>query len=544
MIFKVLIFFCILFSPSLFWSQSFRDELKELIKDADDPIGLLQETKTLNQLEKAIKSNMIGLQYQYLSQIDSANLYHHNALSLAKQYSKDNEEIGISLNKIGIVHYYKGEIDSAAQYIQASIPFFKDQILKANGLNNLALMNKYLDNRDLSITNYQEAIQIYKALKDTLKQIAVLNNISGLHLSLDQLDDAETYSFKAEKLSVLLDYKEGEIDAKSNLANVHYNRKEYNKAIVLHREAYDYFELVGNTTSKIAAMVNLANCYSDMGEISIAIEKYRLVLVFMDSSQVEKNKEAVLINMASAYQELNKMDSAKLYYFQALHFSQNNKIILRYPSIYSGLSEIYKAENNLDSSLYYKDLQLFLRDSIDQAEKAKKVLELEAKYQNNELKEGIDTSNRKLTDSEKQLELFSLSLFITLSILLVTVILVVIIYKLYSAKKKKAAELSLKSDSQQKKVANLAEQIKSKEKVIDNLNSNKPAHPYPSNLRPLTSREKEVLLGVKDGLKDQEIADQLFLSITTVRTHLRKAYVKLDVRNRAEAIAFISNYEM
>jgi DNA-binding CsgD family transcriptional regulator/tetratricopeptide (TPR) repeat protein len=465
-------------------------------------------------------------------------------LLFAKQYSNDNEEIGVSLNKIGIVHYYKGEIDSAAYYIQASIPFFIDQILKANGLNNLALMNKYLDNRDLSIANYQEAIQIYKSLKDTLKQIAVLNNISGLHSSLDQLNDAEAYAIKAEKLSIFLDNKEGEMDAKSSLANVYYKRKDYESAVQLYQIAFDYYDGEGNINSKISAMVNLANCYGDMGDVPTAIEKYKYVLFLMDSSQLNKNKEAVLINTASSYQELNSIDSAKSYYFKALKFSRENKIVLRYISIYKGLSEIYKVENNIDSSLFYKDLQLALKDSVDQAEKAKKVLELEAKYQNKELKGDIDKGKQELTQSERKLELFSSSLFIILTILIITVFVVVIIYKQYTNKKSEAAEFKIKVDSQEKEVSSLSKVIQEKEKVIDNLSTSKPAHPYPSNLTPLTSREKEVLLGVKDGLKDQEIADQLFLSITTVRTHLRKAYVKLDVRNRAEAIAFISNYEI
>jgi DNA-binding NarL/FixJ family response regulator len=60
----------------------------------------------------------------------------------------------------------------------------------------------------------------------------------------------------------------------------------------------------------------------------------------------------------------------------------------------------------------------------------------------------------------------------------------------------------------------------------------------------LTEREQEVLIGVQEGLKDQEIAEKLFISITTVRTHLRKAYSKIDARNRAEAIQFISKFEI
>ncbi len=52
----------------------------------------------------------------------------------------------------------------------------------------------------------------------------------------------------------------------------------------------------------------------------------------------------------------------------------------------------------------------------------------------------------------------------------------------------------------------------------------------------LTSRELEVLLALKNGLTSEEIAHELSLSLSTVKTHLRNIYQKLGVRNRVEAV--------
>ena len=56
--------------------------------------------------------------------------------------------------------------------------------------------------------------------------------------------------------------------------------------------------------------------------------------------------------------------------------------------------------------------------------------------------------------------------------------------------------------------------------------------PYPAGL---TEREVEVLSLVTEGLKDQEIADQLVISPRTVHAHLRSIYSKLGVSTRTAA---------
>lgn len=51
----------------------------------------------------------------------------------------------------------------------------------------------------------------------------------------------------------------------------------------------------------------------------------------------------------------------------------------------------------------------------------------------------------------------------------------------------------------------------------------------------LTSREYEVLQLLKQGHSNAEIADQLFLSLSTVKTHVSNLFSKMDVKNRVQA---------
>jgi LuxR family maltose regulon positive regulatory protein len=56
-------------------------------------------------------------------------------------------------------------------------------------------------------------------------------------------------------------------------------------------------------------------------------------------------------------------------------------------------------------------------------------------------------------------------------------------------------------------------------------------------IEPLTPREREVLELIADGRSNQAIADALYLSIGSVKTHSSHVYGKLGVRGRTEAIA-------
>lgn len=52
----------------------------------------------------------------------------------------------------------------------------------------------------------------------------------------------------------------------------------------------------------------------------------------------------------------------------------------------------------------------------------------------------------------------------------------------------------------------------------------------------LTAREREVLQLLAEGLSNQEIAERLFLSMSTVRNHVQNVLRKLDAHSRLEAV--------
>ena len=69
-------------------------------------------------------------------------------------------------------------------------------------------------------------------------------------------------------------------------------------------------------------------------------------------------------------------------------------------------------------------------------------------------------------------------------------------------------------------------------KVIQHFNPGaKPAH-----VSPLSDKEREVVVGLVDGLSYKMIADRLDITIETVRSHIKNIYRKLHVHSKAEVI--------
>ena len=60
----------------------------------------------------------------------------------------------------------------------------------------------------------------------------------------------------------------------------------------------------------------------------------------------------------------------------------------------------------------------------------------------------------------------------------------------------------------------------------------------------LSDRESEVLALIAQGYTNARIADELYLSVETVKTYVKRLYAKLDVHNRAQAAIAASDLQL
>jgi DNA-binding NarL/FixJ family response regulator len=62
--------------------------------------------------------------------------------------------------------------------------------------------------------------------------------------------------------------------------------------------------------------------------------------------------------------------------------------------------------------------------------------------------------------------------------------------------------------------------------------------PEAAKIATLTTREREVIALIGEGLRNRQIAERLFISETTVRHHLTSIFAKLEVADRLELVIY------
>jgi len=64
------------------------------------------------------------------------------------------------------------------------------------------------------------------------------------------------------------------------------------------------------------------------------------------------------------------------------------------------------------------------------------------------------------------------------------------------------------------------------------------------NKENFSKRELELLAMLESGLKYKQIADELFISLSTVKWHINNIYIKLGVKNRTGALVVARKYAL
>ncbi len=445
--------------------------------------------------------NTRGVIYGAYREMDSSFACYAKAMQLCDQYGFDQIKMKVGMNT-GINHFYQGDYEEAIKNYHTSLSILeekKDSIGMAHASGNIGLSHIRREDFPLAIQYLKKALSIYRAKKMIPSMARTLNGLGSAYLE-ENLDSCIHYLEEGRQLL-------GEDDRSTikglmnvNLGNAYSYKDDYEKAFALFDQAYEISLNTGDVAGQITALINMGRVNNDIGSYSKALTYFLEALPLVKESG-ELHKELLLIGM---------------------------------------MVRSYEETSDYQKALEYQHLQMALNDSIYNLESNEHIQELEAKYEFEKKEKEIALKEMKLAQSTAQNQRKTIAIIILTGSFLLISLLVFMIFRNYRQRQKKKEALT------QEKLREYARQIELLRASID-LQLNKTEARIPVDITqedlndylidPLTEREMEVLQKVAAGKTNKQVAEEIFVSVSTVKYHLSNIYLKLDVHNRTEALA-------
>lgn len=474
---------------------------------------------------------------------------------------KDTFHITYFLDQAGELNRALGNYDKAIAQITQCIRYkvnwedLQDLSLSYNNLGK-AYINKGL--YDLAADNFLFALSLMEKDNNLIGQGYYLNNLGALFDLQHNYQKAIDYYKRSLSIKKKLDDQKGIAATHLNIGISYFNLEDYKTAI-------QHYEISISIYSKYDNETKLARALSNHGNSLLELEEYKKAKTsfFKAYDLIDKIEDAQLVtnlinNISGYYFEMNNIDSAFYFNTLALNHAKQNRAFKPLKDVYYRRAELYQSKRIMDSAFVALQMSFQYNDSLIDEVNIYAVADMEAKY---------NYEKNKLKIKEQELEKISIEKDLAekkvlLGYLLIGVIVIggilIIVFILYQNKRKKTNLLvgqkvlitKQKNDLEkinlriQDEMNRLHLDIKDKEKLLENVFSNAQDKPLPPEVLSLSKREMEVLSYLALGRSDDQIAQSLFVSKSTVKTHLRRIYSKLLVNGRAEAVAIAHRHEL
>ena len=382
----------------------------------DKGILLSQELKNVES-EYTFKIKKTGIfiaKGKYNDAIEMAELVVMEISSLSTiSLEKKNTLTYDAYNFIGIANANMGNYSNALYYYQKNVELaklLKKEISLAIAYTNIGLMYYNLYEDDKAISYYTKAKVLYEKNNNEEGLSGIALNIGTLYHEQGNLQKALDSYFYSLKIETRLKDKKGQSFAINNIADVYRLQKKYDKALEYNQKNLRITEELGNVQSSIYSYNNLADLYK----------------------------------------ELNQFDNAREYAQKSYKLAEKHQLPLLVINSLQVLSEIAENQNNFKEALAFQKLMLSAKDSLNEKNKSKTLLELEAKYQNEQNQKDIQLKNAEIAAKKTEVENKKLQTNALMGGIILVMLLAIFILRSYNQKKKINIKLEAINDELEK----------------------------------------------------------------------------------------------
>lgn len=488
----------------------------------------LKYCKQINNIEKTAKVYRgISIAYDYLEDFPNEIVYAKKAYRLFSDI--DNKRyVALSLNDMGIAYAIMGEIDSSLACYKKGIEISKaekDTLEVIEFYQNMGISYGYAG-------DYKKAIESHLEGLNYSEKIGYIKGIFDMYINLaqdfndnEEPDNALFYMEKANKLIDKIDDPYTIATFYDAYANIYYDKSDFKTAKLFYNKCLDISREVNFKRGMACAYSNLALVAMEEKEYH-KVEKLSLLSIQLEEEI--NNIGGIILSLCEMAQW---QYSQKLFDKAIRHLERAENLCIE-KGFYDYLSDVhyhyyqvYSINGNSKRALQHCEKYHEIKDSISNVEVKERIADLEIKYQTEKKQKEIELLN-EANETKKQKIIARNRLIISLALLVIVIISIMLIIRQRLAQKLYGMESEL-----HKYILRIKD-------LEDNKELNEPDISSKAFIEKhdLTERESEVLHLINQGISNADIASQLFVSTNTIKYHIKNIYLKLDVKNRVEAL--------
>lgn len=458
------------------------------------------------------------------------------------------------LDQAGELNRYLGHLDKAESQLKECLQFkagwedLKDLSLT---YNNLGKTYKMLGAYELAYSNFLKALDLMEIDGNLIGQGYYLNNIGALFDEQKNHLKAIEYYNRSLKIKQITNDTSGIASTSLNMGIAYYELADYNRALTQFYYAYNSTSYQSLSNKKVRAIIHISKTLQKLNKENEGLKFLNQTHKHLAKVDDEVLKAELFNAFSETYLAINVLDSSSYYNNQALYKAKEIGASQLLQTVYFVKSQIFEKKNESDSALVYLKRGILYYDSLATEASINAVLQMEAKYnteRNLRLRQAAEIEAIRVKEILQLKEMQTLYLILVLTIITMITVFVLLKYRANKQSSELINGQKVLIEKQNRTLFEINERLKlelqnekfnaeQKSEILNNVFSKSNKVDLPVQLLSLSRRETEVLANLALGLTDDQLAAKLFVSKSTIKTHLRRIYAKLLVKSRAQAVA-------
>lgn len=259
-----------------------------------------------------------------------------------------------ALKNLGIAHYYLSNFRQSLEYYEQALVIYR-QIKNNEGigstLNNSGLILEIQGDYSGSLKRYNEAVEIFSKTGDESKLALSYTNLGNAYYNLGRFDKALDYLSQALKINETSGDSASLSKSYNNIGNVFLSLKDFKVAVDYYHRAELINKRQKNLKSLSTSYSNLGIAMQSMGKFDEALDYNRLSIETARSVNDQMGIISSLLNIGNIYQETGDYSQSLINYREALRLSNNNYDGYLHASILTSLGSLRIKQHEYDEAI-------------------------------------------------------------------------------------------------------------------------------------------------------------------------------------------------